>query len=216
MSKTNEATERIDGADESTATAVTTAAVQNASGTPVPPSVLVWQFGGKPGNLTAQNQYTLNSGYNMFCQTNNKYLTYGKQPVGFNVVYTTDYRLCKTHFRLPDGQQRPILTGEPVALGIGGGDAFLYYSHRTAGINLKWSGPPKHEWRIYGPTGEQGQPIPTGSPVAVLNVNVEPGPDFLVYLDRHPGVADIGWTTSPNWWGSLGVPLVDLVKRLLV
>jgi hypothetical protein len=51
--------------------------------------------------------------------------------------------------------------------------------------------------------------------VAVLNVNVKPTPDFLVYLDRHPGVADVGWTTSPNWWGSLGVPLIDLVKKLL-
>jgi hypothetical protein len=182
---------------------------------PVPPAVLVWQFGGKTGNLTAQNTYTPNSGYNMFCMSNGSYLTYGKQPAGINLDYTKNSAERKVHFRLPDGQQREIRTGEPVALGIGGGDEWLYYHHRTLGINLDWSNSPKFEWRIWGPTGESGKSIQQNTVLAVLNVNVEPTPDFLVYLDRHPGVADIGWTTSPNWWGSLGLPLADLVKKLL-
>jgi|tagenome__1003787_1003787.scaffolds.fasta_scaffold19743267_1 hypothetical protein len=182
---------------------------------PVPPSVLVWQFGGKAGNLTAQNTYTPNSGYNMFCKSNSKYLTYATQPAGINLGYTENAAECKVHFQLPDHQQREILTGEPVALGIGGGDEWLYYSERPLGINYKWRSTPKFEHRIWGPTGESGKKIQQNTVVAVLNVNVKPTPDFLVYLDRHPGVADVGWTTSPNWWGSLGVPLIDLVKKLL-
>jgi hypothetical protein len=182
----------------------------------IPPAVLVWQFGGRSGNLTAQNSYTLNSGYNMLCRTNSEYLTYGTQPTGINLDYTADASVRKTHFRLPDGQERPVLTGEPVALGIGGGDPFLYYAERITGINVKWAGDPRWEWRIFGPTGESGLPVPTGAPVALINVNVEPGPDFLVFLNRHPGTADIGWTTSPSWWGDIGVPLVSLVRKFVL
>jgi hypothetical protein len=183
---------------------------------PLPPAVLTWQFGGKPGNLTAQNSYTPNSGYNMFCKTNRSYLTHERQALGINLGYTDDSRERKVHFRLPDGRQRAILTGEPVSFGIGGGDAFLYYKERTVGINLKWSGPPKPEWRIWGPTGEMGKPIPTGTLVALLNVNVKPTADFLVHLDRGPGVGDVGWTTSPNQiWANWGTSLVDFVKKLL-
>src|SRR4051794_35412310 len=126
---------------------------------PVPPSVLVWQFGGKAGNLTAQNTYTPNSGYNMFCKSNSKYLTYATQPAGINLGYTENAAECKVHFQLPDHQQREILTGEPVALGIGGGDEWLYYSERPLGINYKWRSTPKFEHRIWGPTGESGKKI---------------------------------------------------------
>ncbi|MGY1823736.1 hypothetical protein [Geodermatophilus sp. SYSU D00079] len=184
--------------------------------TALPAPVLIWQFGGKPGNLTAQNSYTAHSGYNLFCQPKGAFLTYGEQPAGINLAFTTNPQERKVHLRLPDGQEREVLTGEPVSFGIGGGDAFLHYAERTAGINLKWSGSPRPEWLVWGATGEPGRPIPTGTPVALLNVNVKPAADFLVHLDRHPGVADVGWTTSPNWWGSLGKPLAGLVAELVL
>ena len=104
----------------------------------------------------------------------------------------------KTHFSLPDGAERDILSGESVALGIGGGEAFLYYNHRPVGINLDWSEKPKFEWRIIG--GEPGTPIPYDSPVAIMNDSVKPSADFLIYFQRPPGMADIGWTTSPEFW----------------
>lgn len=171
----------------------------------IPEKVRVWRFGGKTGNLKSQNRYSTSNGgngYNMLCQTNGKFLTYQERDAGINLGYTTNAEEHKIHLRLPDGKERDILTGEKVALGIGGGDAFLRYAERTLGINLKWTSDPVFKWRIYGATGEKGKPIPTGSWVAIVNANVEPEADFLVYLDRPVG-ADIGWTTSPDWKGKL-------------
>ncbi|MVN74763.1 hypothetical protein GO988_00320 [Hymenobacter sp. HMF4947] len=167
----------------------------------IPKEVVVWKFGGKTGNLTAQHRYSTDNagnGLNMFCKTNNGYLTYHKTDIGINLGYITSPKEHKIHFALPDGKDREILTGEKVALGIGGGDAFLRYAHRTSGINLEWASSPSFEWQIYGPTSEKGKKIPLDSFVAVLNERVEPAADFLVYLDRPIG-ADVGWTTSPNW-----------------
>ena len=171
----------------------------------IPGKVLIWKLGGKAGNLKSQNRYSTDhtgNGYNMFCKTNSEYLTYKKTNVGINLGYTTNSGEHKIHFRLPDGQERDILTGEKVALGIGGGDAFLRYAHRTVGINLEWASNPAFEWRIYGATIDKGKPIPTESWVAIVNEKVEPEADFLVYLDRLAG-ADVGWTTSPDWKGKL-------------
>lgn len=184
----------------------------------IPEKVVVWIFGGKPGNLKSQNKYSTanaGNGYNMFCQTNTQFLTYLKTNVGINLGYTTNSAEHKIHFKLPDGKEREILTGEKVALGIGGGDAFLRYAHRTVGINLEWSADPSFEWRIYGPTSEKGKPIPTGYQVAILNEKVEPEADFLVYLDR-PAGADVGWTTSPDWKGKLPDWLTKEAFSLLV
>jgi len=166
-------------------------------------SVLVWMFGGKPGNLRAQNQYSTDNngnGYSMRNRQVNKNLTYWKQDLGLNAGYQEikdrpeaelDHKI---HFRLPDGAEREILTGERVAFAIGGGDAFLVYCDRTYGINLCWRGDPSFEWRIYGPTGEKGIPIPTNSWVGMLNEKVDPNPDFMVYGSR-------ARTASLDWAG---------------
>jgi hypothetical protein len=198
-----------------------------ASPTDIPENVVVWQFGGKAGNVRSQNEYStaeLGNGYNMLCRTNNQYLTHQKTDVGINLGYTTNQNEHKIRFRLCDGQERDILTGERVALGIGGGDAFLRYAHRTVGINLEWAGDPVCEWLIFDATGEKGKPIPTGSWVAIINEKVEPAADFLVYLDRPGGednVAHVGWTTSPDWKGMLPdwlstEKLWELAKRLIL
>jgi len=173
--------------------------------TTIPDKVLVWAFAGKSGNVKSQNKYSTDhsgNGYNMHCKTNNKFLSYEKTDVGINLGYTANGGEHKIHFKLPDGKEREILSGESVALGIGGGDAFLRYAHRTVGINLEWAGNPSFEWRIFGSTGEKGKPLPTGQVLAVMNDKVEPSADFLVYLDRPVG-ADVGWTTSPDWKGKL-------------
>ena len=43
--------------------------------------------------------------------------------------------------------------------------------------------------------------MPTDGWIAILNEKVEPDPDFLIHFGR-PG-ADIGWTTSPQWWETM-------------
>jgi hypothetical protein len=169
----------------------------------IPESVLMWQFGGKPGNISSQNHYANYTGYNMFCRANNKYLTWKEVPLGINLDYITDPEIKRIHFRLPDNQEREILTGEPFALGIGGGEAFLGYHHRTVGINLEWYENPKdkYQWKMFGADGELRKPIASDSVVAISNQAVEPAPDFFIYLDRKvPGTADVGWTTSPEFW----------------
>jgi hypothetical protein len=141
--------------------------------------------------------------------TNGMNLTWGNQTFGINLVYKSQGD-NKTHFRLPDGQEREILSGESVALGIGGSPAFLYYAERDTGINLKWAEQPegKFEWRIFGADSELGKPIPENTPVALVNDKVQPNPDFLIYFDRVVG-CDVGWTTSPGFWDQVG----DWVKK---
>lgn len=180
----------------------TTVAAQGFEGTPIPTEVVTWKLGGKPGIVRSQNSYQTNTGYNLFSKSNNKYLTYGKQSVGINLVYSASPSDKKIHFVLPDGKEREILTGEPVALGIGGGEAFLRYQNRPVGINLDWSVNPSYEWRIYGASGEKGKPISTEQYIAIGNVNVKPERDFMIFLKR-PAAVDLGWTSSPGWWDRL-------------
>ncbi|HEV7425582.1 MAG TPA: hypothetical protein VGQ46_04390 [Thermoanaerobaculia bacterium] len=166
----------------------------------IPEEVLVWSFGGKAGKVKSQNEYSTDNsgnGYNMHCRTNDRFLTYVKTTAGISLGYESS-KDHKIHFRVMDGKERPILSGEKVAFGIGGGNAFLRYAHRTVGINLDWSGNPIFEWLIYSSSANKGEPIPTGSPVAMINEKVQPDADFLVYMDR-PGVAHVGWTSSPDW-----------------
>ena len=170
----------------------------------VPETVRVWKIGVDQANVRSWNNYTNNQGYNLFNMTNGMNLTWGNQTFGINLVYKSQGD-NKTHFRLPDGQEREILSGESVALGIGGSPAFLYYAERDTGINLKWAEQPegKFEWRIFGADSELGKPIPENTPVALLNEKVQqegrPDPDFLINVNRLKGT-DIGWTSSKGFW----------------
>jgi hypothetical protein len=177
---------------------------------PIPPEVVTWKISGKSGNVQAQNTYKNNTGYNLFCQSNGRFLTYAKQSVGINLDFTSDPEIKKIHFILPDHKEREVLTGEPVAFGIGGGEAFLRYAERTAGINLEWSTNPAYEWVIYGASGEKGRPIATEASISIGNVNVRPEPDFFIYFNR-PG-ADVGWTSSPDWYNKLSAGAKTALK----
>jgi hypothetical protein len=177
----------------------------------VPETVRVWKIGVDQANVLSWNNYTNNQGYHLFCITNGMYLTWEKQPLGVNLGYKAAGD-NKTHFRLPDEQEREILSGESVAFGIGGEPAFLYYKERDVGINLDWSKSPKYEWRIFGADSEPGKPIPENTPVALVNDEVEPEPDFLIKFDRPPGMADVGWTTSPGLWDSVTQAAIDYAR----
>lgn len=177
----------------------------------VPEAVRAWKIGVDQANIQSWNNYTNNQGYNLFCITNGLYLTWEKVPVGINLNFHPEGD-NKTHFRLPDGQEREILSGESVALGIGGKPAFLYYKEREFGINLDWWANPIYEWRIFSADGELGRPIPENTPVALLNDKVQPEPDFLINFSRPPGMADVGWTTSPDLWDHVTKAAVDAAK----
>lgn len=187
--------------------------------TNVPESVLQWKLGGKTGNLRSQKTYTENSGYSLLCSRNARYLSYVRQTFGINLGYVSDAKVKKVHFRLPDDVEREIKSGEVVAFGIGGGQEFLKYQHRDVGINLAWSQAPVFEWRIFGARVAKGDPIPVGSAIAIVNDQVQPAPDFLIYLDRVTG-ADVGWTTSPSFLdglksAALKIAVAEAKKALL-
>jgi hypothetical protein len=166
----------------------------------IPEEVLVWQFGSGDGSVHTQPNYEHNKGTRLKCITNDQFLTYGKQVLGVNLVWQDKPTDHKVHLVTADKKQRELLTGEPFAFGIGGGEAFLYYKSRKNGINLDWSENPHQEWRIFGPSGKKGERIMSGKNYAIVNVKVKPEPDFLIYFNREmPGVCDIGWTTSPAW-----------------
>ena len=169
--------------------------------TEIPAIVQVWKLGGGSGKVSATNNYKNNHGANLFCTANNKYLTWKKMPVGINLDFITDASVKKVHFKLPDGKERPILSGELVAFGIGGGEAYLKYAARTAGVNLEWSKKAVFEWKLY--SGSPGSPIMFGAPLAIVNVKVKPSADFFIYLDR-PGMADVGWVSSPDTFNKIG------------
>jgi hypothetical protein len=184
----------------------------------VPATVMAWQIGKDAANVQSWNNYKDNQGYSLLCLANNKYLTWQKVPIGINLNYVSEPS-NKVHFRLPDNAEREILSGESVALGIGGGEAFLKYHTRDIGINLAWSQDPKFEWRIFA--GEVGTPIPENTAVAIFNDKVEPEPDFLVFFNRLPAAGtDIGWTTSPGFWDNVGnlaeKHAADLAKAAIV
>jgi hypothetical protein len=185
--------------------------------TSVPESVRVWKIGVDQANVLSWNNYTNNQGYNLFCITNGKHLTWQKVPVGVNLAFK-DSGDNKTHFRLPDNQEREILSGELCALGIGGSPSFLHYKERDVGINLDWSNGPVFEWRIFGADTELGKPIPENTAIALLNDKVKPSPDFLIKFDRPVG-ADVGWTSSPGFWDQVGdfaeKHAVDAVKAAI-
>jgi hypothetical protein len=175
----------------------------------VPNEVLVWQFGGKPGNLRSQSRYETNTGYNLFCRTNSRFLTYAKQTFGINVDYAGDGHDHKWHLHLPDGAERDLRSGEQVALGLGGKPSFLRYAHRTIGINLEYADNAAFQWGVFSSGVNIGQPIPAGAVVALLNEKVEPTADFLIHFGRTG--ADIGWTTSPSDFKLLSGHATELV-----
>jgi len=181
----------------------------------IPDAVKVWQIGQDAANIRSWNNYQNNRGYSLFCRTNGNFLTWVEVPIGINLNYVGENEVVargrKIHFRLPDGRERDILSGESVAFGIGMGEAFLKYEERPLGINLKWSADPVFQWRIVGP-GAFGTPIPENTPVAIVNDKVGAGPDFLVYFNREPGTgSDVGWMSSKSYWDQFGA-LVDKHK----
>jgi len=165
----------------------------------IPSAVVVWSFVNFKGNLQSENNYQHNQGLSLLCIPKGQQLVNEKQAVGINLDISSDTQ-TKVHLAVPDNKKRQILTGEPFALGIGGGEAYLRYGHRSVGINLKWSEEPTFEWRMFMADGKEGQPVPAGTPVALINIRVEPAPDFFIPLNRRtPGAGNIGWTTSPDW-----------------
>lgn len=180
----------------------------------VPDEVKQWKICGidktSRAPVSSWNNYTDNDGSGLFNKVNSKYLTWKKmkwnellQGIHLNFVPETETTvLYKAHFRLPDGSERPIKSGESIALGIGGGEAFLYYDDRHAGINLKWSSTPHFQWRIWGddPSGL----ITENSWVAIANDKAGPKTaDYLIFHDRSGDKADVGWTSTPTGAGAL-------------
>ncbi|UKT64508.1 hypothetical protein [Pedobacter mucosus] len=160
--------------------------------------VVMWKFGGRSGNLKSNEHYQNNQGYSLYCKENRQFLIWerGQLSINFNFSNTSQQ---KFHLSLPDNQEREILTGEPFALGNGGGDPYLRYGKQNFGINLKWVAEPLYEWKIFDASGVAGKPISLSSYYAIYNTKVKPSADFLIFLEKYyPRVVDLGWPSSPS------------------
>jgi hypothetical protein len=133
-----------------------------------------------------------------------KFLQHEHQTWGINLGWTdnasaaTERKVRRWFFHKRGSG--PIRYGDLIALGNGGNPSFIRYSKRTFGINLDWSNSPVYEWQILG--GRRGQPVSTGTRVALFNTKSKAGTSVgepLIYFDRTVG-GDIGWPSSTTWW----------------
>ena len=182
--------------------------------------LLQWKVMDFAGNLKAHNKYVGGKGLDLFCKKNSRYLTYIKD-TGVNLGFSTKGD-NKVTFRLADGAEREILTGDVVAFGIGGDPTYLAYDPQPVGINLEYRSSPAYEWIIMDSTGQGGRPIRANSDIALANNKVDIGGskaiDFLVYKQRLG--ADLAWTTSPDWketiWGKVKEQGLKLAEKAVV
>jgi hypothetical protein len=112
----------------------------------------------------------------------NRYIRYGEQDNGINLVWTNTLSR-EMFFRNEGSQGEPVAYGHWVAIAIADG-GYLRYKVRSRGINLSWSDDPVYEWKLTG--GTTGSTIPyQDNQFALLN-QVES--DHVVYCVRTYGI----------------------------
>ncbi|GAA1976786.1 hypothetical protein GCM10009798_42490 [Nocardioides panacihumi] len=124
------------------------------------------------------------------------FLQWEKQLFGINLGWTDDaspktaQRVERWFFTKPGNDESPLRYGDVFAMGYGISPSYVFYTERSVGINLAWSGKPKFEWEILG--GNRGAQVQSGDWVAIYNRVVK---ETLIYFPRELG-GQIGWPSS--------------------
>ncbi len=128
-----------------------------------------------------------------------KFLHYENQ-VGFDIGWT-DNAAPKTAikserwFFLPEaGDGKPILYGQPIAIGLGKNPSFMCHEKRFIGVDLQWHDQPCYEWLLLG--GERDTPVKTNEWFAIYNTKVE---ECFIETERTMG-GNVGYPSSQTWW----------------
>jgi hypothetical protein len=161
-----------------------------------------WKFDpNKPHHpLRAKTSFNgpANRNVNLKNSMERQFLQWEHQTWGINLGWTDDAspataaRVSRWFFTRKD-TTHPIRYGDKIALGYGGSPSYVYYAHRTFGINLDWSYTPRFEWKLLG--GKIGKPVRSGDWLAIYNTETK---QPLIYFDRTVG-GDIGWPDSETW-----------------
>jgi hypothetical protein len=161
-----------------------------------------WKFDpNKPHHpLRAKTDFngSANRNVNLTNSMERRFLQWEHQTWGINLGWTDDAspatakRVSRWFFTRKD-TTHPIRYGDRIALGYGGSPSYIYYAHRTFGINLDWSHTPRFEWKLLG--GKIGKPVRSGDWLAIYNTETK---QPLIYFDRTVG-GDIGWPDSETW-----------------
>jgi hypothetical protein len=161
-----------------------------------------WKFDPKKPHhpLRAKTDFNgpTNRNVNLKNSMERRFLQWEHQTWGINLGWTDDAspataaRVSRWFFTRKD-TTHPIRYGDKIALGYGSAPSYIYYAHRTVGIDLDWSYTPRFEWKLLG--GKIGTQVRSGDWLAIYNTETK---QPLIYFDRTVG-GDIGWPDSETW-----------------
>jgi hypothetical protein len=146
-----------------------------------------------------------------------KFLHHEEQALGINLGLTdnasleTGKKVARWFFTRNGGADGPLVYGEVVSMAVGKDPSFLCHKKRDFGINLTYCSRPVFEWRLMG--GPAGHPVDLDRYIAIYNVKAG---EFLIFFDRTPGMADVGWPTSQRWGEGLKGELLERAKKAAI
>ncbi len=146
-----------------------------------------------------------------------KFLHHEEQPLGINLGLTdnasleTGKKVARWFFTRNGRADGPLVYGEVVAMAVGKDPSFLCHEKRDFGINLAYCSRPVFEWRLMG--GPAGHPIDLDRYIAIYNVKAG---EFVIFFDRTPGMADVGWPSSQRWGEGLKGELLQRAKKAVI
>lgn len=172
-----------------------------------------------------QNTVTLDSTataeYHFFNEYSYQCLAYKKTEYGINLGWAElepGVAAPAFHVLRRNDDGAPVQYGDLVAIAVEPG-GYLTYGEQEYGIDLKWSGSPKFEWRIRGDSPPLGSTVKLGQLVALHNTRIPGGADYLICDPRRYGIQlkwgrDKGRFNSRPWYGSLASGLGGFLSQV--
>jgi hypothetical protein len=157
-----------------------------------------------------ENRYSLKN------TQKNQFLVWQDGKAGIDMGFIDEMR-SRWIFSRCGASTEPLKYGDTIAIGYGKQPTWVNFEEQTFGINLGFQKTPSCEWRIMG--GPIGTLVQTNERVALFNEKSKASAtefgEFLIFFDRPPGHADIGWPTSQTFVDNLGEVFKDHSKEIV-